>query len=268
MLQIIIAVTTTFFLGHSTRGVNPFARSICVENTRSIKTIQSFNNKHMKPIKGGDNDGGADKTPVNQQTESSGSDSLPDNGTGTTSLIDLAQFRVSQDFATTQTKKLLTTVPVRRASKESFFRTHPDPNFQATVMLLELKQDSQETYLLTPEIAEALVGEPTVSAKLLIPAVTVQGVMTLWPIRIPGENGHVNEWNASAAKAAEIAKTRWIRLLTNQSLGAYEVIEARGLSAEPRWPNETFEQIVNIAFRNRVIDSLDHPVLRRLRGEA
>jgi hypothetical protein len=51
------------------------------------------------------------------------------------------------------------------------------------------------------------------------------------------------------------------------SLGAYDVFEATGPFPEPQWPGIGFEELLRIAFKGRYIDSLDHPVLRRLRGE-
>jgi hypothetical protein len=36
---------------------------------------------------------------------------------------------------------------------------------------------------------------------------------------------------------------------------------------EPVWPDVPFSGLVHIAFKGRVIDTLDHPVVRRLRGE-
>jgi hypothetical protein len=51
------------------------------------------------------------------------------------------------------------------------------------------------------------------------------------------------------------------------SLGAYEVFEATGELPEPQWPELPFSQILQIAFKDKYIDSLDHPVLRKLRGE-
>ena len=37
---------------------------------------------------------------------------------------------------------------------------------------------------------------------------------------------------------------------------------------DPEWPDLPFNQLLRIAFKNRVVDSLDHPTLQRLRGEA
>ncbi len=36
---------------------------------------------------------------------------------------------------------------------------------------------------------------------------------------------------------------------------------------EPEWPTEPFRDLFRIAFRGRLIDTRDHLVLKRLRGE-
>ena len=75
-----------------------------------------------------------------------------------------------------------------------------------------------------------------------------------------------NEWHRSAAEAAELAMHRWVRLSANMALGAYEIFEAIGNLPEPIWPELPFSEILRIAFRDRMIESLDHPVVQRLRG--
>jgi hypothetical protein len=36
--------------------------------------------------------------------------------------------------------------------------------------------------------------------------------------------------------------------------------------ADPEWPRLTFQELLRIAFRDRLVDRLDHPVILRLRG--
>jgi hypothetical protein len=76
------------------------------------------------------------------------------------------------------------------------------------------------------------------------------------------------EWHRSAREAAELATTRWVRCKANRSLGAYEIFQAEAGITEPTWPELTFQEIIRIAFRDRLIMSLDHPVIKRLRGLA
>jgi hypothetical protein len=51
------------------------------------------------------------------------------------------------------------------------------------------------------------------------------------------------------------------------SLGAYEVYEAVANLPEPEWPELDFQEIMEIACKDRFIKSLDHPVIKRIRGE-
>jgi hypothetical protein len=61
--------------------------------------------------------------------------------------FDLAKLRVSQDFLeTTNVKKLLTTVPIRKPATQDFVRVHPSPQYRETLALLELKED-REIYI-------------------------------------------------------------------------------------------------------------------------
>jgi hypothetical protein len=181
--------------------------------------------------------------------------------------FDPARLRLGQDFGDRgAVKKLLTTVPVRKPSKEHFVRTHPDPAFRLVTGVLELKED-REIYLVDPALWPELATEATFGPRMLITTVTRQGVVMLWPIRLPGTDGRVDEWNRSALEAAETARKSWVRVQANMSLGAYEIMVAAGTTATPEFPALTMGEILRVAFRDRYIDTLDHPVLRKLRGE-
>ena len=52
------------------------------------------------------------------------------------------------------------------------------------------------------------------------------------------------------------------------SLGAYEVHTTQAEIGDPTWPTQDFGELLRIAFKDRHIKDLDHPVLQRLRGEA
>jgi hypothetical protein len=121
--------------------------------------------------------------------------------------------------------------------------------------------------MVVPELWEAVSTEASFVAKLLITSVTRQGPTLLWPVRLPGPDGKLDDWNRSAQAAAEVAKSKWVRVQANFHLDAYVVLVAQDLSAAPEFPELGLEQILRIAFKDRLIDSLDHPVLRRLQGK-
>jgi hypothetical protein len=105
-----------------------------------------------------------------------------------------------------------------------------------------------------------------VAIRCLVLTINRQGVVALWPLAMPDEDGRLHEWGRSALEAAEIAKTRWVRLRSNRNLGAYEVELATVALPDPVWPDIVFAEIVSVAFRGRVIDTADHPVVRALKG--
>ena len=193
-----------------------------------------------------------------EQVEAAASTPIPDDP------FDLSKLRLTQDFVETGgVKRLLTTVPVRKPAPQDFIRVHPDSSYRAAVALVEFR-DERETYLVTMNIARELPGE-FVSA-ILYTAINRQGVVHLWPVRLPASDGRILEWHRSAAEAAERAMDRWIRVRANMSLGAYEMFEAAATIPDPVWPELSFQELLRVAFRDRLVDRLDHAVIKRLRG--
>jgi len=179
---------------------------------------------------------------------------------------DLSALKLDQSFAETcGVKKHLMTVPVRKPNRQDFVRVHPDPKFRLSpAALIELKED-REVYLVTPSMASTLPGE--FSAATLYLASNRQGVAFVWPVKLPTPDGKINPWHQSAAEAAEKAMATWVRVTANMSLGAYELFEATGNLPDPIWPEHTFSEILQIAFRGRVINTPDHPLVLKLQGQ-
>src|SRR5262249_6740137 len=154
-------------------------------------------------------------------------------------------------------KKQLTIIPVRKPSREAFIRCHPDEAFRIQTYVLELKVDC-EIYLIDPDLCLDLQGESMVSPRLLITSQTKQGTIFLWPIRLPGSDGRLDNWSLSAMAAAKEATKSWVRVQSNMDLGAYEVYTATGNYAEPEWDLPKFNEILRIAFKDRLIQKMDH----------
>jgi hypothetical protein len=182
--------------------------------------------------------------------------------------FDPERLRLSQDFAASLgVKKVLLTVPVRKPAKEWWVQTHPDPAYRIQTAVLELKED-REVYLVDPTLWSELAAESTFGPRALFTSITRQNVVFLWPIRLPGPDGKIDEWNRSALEAATLAASKWVRVQANMSLGAYEVQTTVADIATPQWPEAPLQDLLRVAFKDRHITDLYHPVLRRLRGEA
>jgi hypothetical protein len=178
--------------------------------------------------------------------------------------FDLASLRLNPAFIETAgVRKLRTTVPARRPSPQDFVRVHADPAYHANFAMIDLRDD-REDYLVQPHVVPQLPGE--VVFKTVFTAVNRQGVVFLWPVRLPNADDKQNAWWQSAREAAEMAMAKWLRMRANMSLGAYEITIAESEIPEPEWPQESFEELLRIAYRGRLITDLDHPVVKRLRG--
>ena len=183
---------------------------------------------------------------------------------GSPAPFNIEELRLSQDFhAEVDTRKILTVVPVGKPNPQAFFQTHPDETFRMATAVVELKEE-REIYLIDRGLWTELPEE--IVFKTIFTGITKQGDLFLWPIRLPNQGGHLDGWSKSAMSAAEIGMTQWIRLKSNQALGAYDVIAASAEFPNPVWPDITFTQIMEIAFKDRFIRDYDHPVLKNLRG--
>ena len=195
---------------------------------------------------------------LNSSPDEDGGDSRPNP-------FDPRRLRIGQRASEGQdVRRILVSVLVRKPNRQEFIRTHSDPEMWMAAAILEFKQDRQ-SFIVSPELAPYLPGEAV--SKLLVPTITNHGALFLWPIKLQDEQGRLDEWNSVALEAAERARSKWIRLMANMGAGTYDVLEAAGNFPDPVWPEKSLEELLEIAFKGRVIDSLDHPVLRRLRGE-
>lgn len=178
--------------------------------------------------------------------------------------FDPTKLRLPQHFAAGAVEKFITTIPIRKPDRFTFIRVHSDEAYHLSTLVLDLKED-RETYLVDESLRDGLAAD--LVPKILFPTITRQGVLFLWPVRLPDESGKHDAWNRSALEAAQLAMSSWVRVSSNLPLGAYDTIFPTADIPEPVWPDLDLQQMLAIAFKHYFIDSLDHPRLRAIRGE-
>jgi hypothetical protein len=161
--------------------------------------------------------------------------------------------------------KVLNTVPVKKPNKQDFVRVRSEPEYRDSFAMIELKDDREE-YLVLPTVVPELSGE--VVMKTVFTAINRLGVTFLWPVRLPAPDDRKSDWPRSEREAAERAMREWVRVQANMSLGAYEMRVAEGVMAEPVWPKLSYGELLRIGFQDRMVTSVDHPVIKRLRGQS
>jgi hypothetical protein len=132
-------------------------------------------------------------------------------------------------------------------------------------MVIEMAEE-REFYLVSRWLHDELASE--IVPVVLFTIVDPHGNLSLWPVKIARDGGRSNHWHESALSAAASAMTAWVRVQANMDLKSYDVFLAEGKLPDPRWPDMSFPSMLRIAFRDRLISSLEHPLIAKLRGRA
>ena len=196
-----------------------------------------------------------------QISETSSRDSEP---AAAGSSSDFSRFRLSQNFGSASgVRKKLTTVPVRKPNKTQFVRVHPANKMDT--MLLRYGDNGEDLYLIDPDVMQQV--EDLAKNYRLMEAIDRQNNVFIWPLALPDAEKPLN-WHFSALEAANNAELEWTRMQANMALGAYDIFAAEQDLGGPEWPELSMNELLEIAFKNKIIDRPDHLVLLQLRGAA
>jgi hypothetical protein len=184
-----------------------------------------------------------------------------------TSIFDnLDSLRLDINASLTGTIEHLAHVPVRRPKKTEFFRAHADDDRTLAASVFTDDED-RETYFLAPSVRPLLVDH--LRPVLLTTCINTARVLFFWPVPLPQESsGGGRAWGETARQAAALARDSWVRIVADMNLGAYRIHKAEGALADPVWPDRSLSELLQIAFKDRIINDADHPIIRKLRGLA
>jgi hypothetical protein len=173
-------------------------------------------------------------------------------------MNNIANFRI----ATTQLPEANTipaveqSIHIQKPHPQEFIQTHAE-QFPAEV--IHWYQDDRY-YLVHPEMRRELESETKLVR--LTPFIKRSGEVGLWPV-----TAFPSTWQASAQVAIAQARTQWGRIKSNKSKEAYDFLAATSALGAPQWSDKPVDELVAMAFGNRLIMSADHPVVMALRGE-
>jgi len=154
-------------------------------------------------------------------------------------------------------------IPCRRPGSSEWFRVRPGAEWRLQTNVLEESVGFRnDTYLVSQELWAELGAE--VVPALLLTCINRTGDVFLWRVKLPRSDGRLNAWSESAIGIAQEAEKKWCRLVTGR--GRYEHFVAEASLPEPAWPSMTFEDVLNVTFRDKYIGALDHYVVRQRRG--
>lgn len=154
-------------------------------------------------------------------------------------------------------------IACRKPGRQEWFRTHP--TIELRVGLLR-DEETKVEYLVAPRVFEQLDDEGRRSVLHL--SVNRQGSYFLFPIAVRDPDGRDNGWVESAERAMLKSKREWTRMKSNMRAGEYKVAGLEADIPDPTWPDLTERELLRLAFADRFVSSMDHPLVRKLRGLA
>ena len=179
--------------------------------------------------------------------------------------FDPAALRLDPNDEIIGVHKVIANVAIRRPKRQEFVRVNPYPDYRLDVAILDLDEDG-DSYMISPDLRPELADE--LKRVTLFTTVSRASALFLWPVRLPDTTGRRNSWAESSRRGAELAMRQWTRLVSNRAAGQYDLSVASATLPEPEWPDLPFKEILRLAFRDAMITTIDHPAIRRLRGQA
>lgn len=159
-------------------------------------------------------------------------------------------------------KRIQATYPMQKPPKNKFVRVHPSSEYRMNGVLTLTDLDTGEIYYVSPDLdlPEFIANQTRVTD--LYAAQMSDGSMFIWPL-------HRSEtsWYRAAKAAIRVAVSKWVAVVARRAANTYDLVEPEDLIPEPEWsPLPPFAEMLESAFEDHMITSLDHPFLRKLRG--
>lgn len=169
---------------------------------------------------------------------------------------------------------ILSTILVGKPNKTAFFQVRSGEGWE-DVELYTYSPDGasndSQPYLVMPDQQELLEEMQLLTpAKFFLYIVYGSNIMKLDMVsQKTNKNGELSKYHLTHIEALEAAKTQWVRMKADNAGGFYSYSLAEDILPNPVWPSKPANilEAIEIAFKGHVIDSDDHPELKKLRGK-
>jgi hypothetical protein len=153
-------------------------------------------------------------------------------------------------------------IEVRKPDPSWFVRLHQDPGYRGVFPMYfdrGAKRRENSAYLISPELPIPEDLEDLLRDTLLAVAVTSGGISFLYPLNISDSS-----WYESGLETFRRLTEEWGRV--SAGTAGYVVTPPIATLPDPIFPDVPFREYLVGAFSKRLITSLDHPVVKKLRG--
>jgi hypothetical protein len=154
---------------------------------------------------------------------------------------------------------------LRKPNDQEYFRTSPQEDHRLVVGAVVDKQDMGRVYIVSGSILDEIkVRFPkAIRAVQLVLTQSLVGAAFLWPVPLMEDRG--GQWNSSQRAACDSAIHKWTNMSAGR--GRYDVVTVDNPKPVDWGSFPIFREILRQACSESLIDSLDHPFLRKLAGE-
>jgi len=188
--------------------------------------------------------------------------------------IDFNKIRVPADKKI-KVKQVLSKILIGKPSKTTFFQVRSGPGFEPIELFTFAPENvgtDNNPYLVQDEECQAYLEqlEVLIPAKFYLYMVYGSNIMKIDYISQKTDSlGNLNHYHSSRMEAYEAAKEKWVRMYANQEGGFYSYAYAEDNLPAPVWPEEpaNLENALNKAFKDYIIDSPNHPIIKKLKGK-
>jgi hypothetical protein len=162
------------------------------------------------------------------------------------------------------TKPLITRIRVGKPPKHAFFRSHPDwQHYTQEIEVIIDEQNFGEEHLVAPAMDAHLSTK--LIHKIATLCITMQKALFISTVRLPDQQtGRTDPFNESMLAAMREARSQWVAV--ENKGGEWGTQTPIDMFPDPEWPDITMREVLKIGFRGRLVENLDHPLVKRLLG--
>ena len=177
---------------------------------------------------------------------------------------DLASLRKASKLVV-QRKAVLVNVTVDKPPNNCYFRCHREFVLDDATVLRDAEGTSRAYYFVVPHMRTHPKLAPRLRrVTLALTSTWPSGNIQIWPVPILADR-ELPAWR-SLRKAYELAQDGWMQMVWSEERSDFQLEAAEGINHEPTWPEKDFGELLKLGFDGKVIDSEEHPYVRRLRG--
>jgi hypothetical protein len=175
-------------------------------------------------------------------------------------FANLDVLRQSQDYADYMGEAAMVSFPVRRLKEGVHLRVNADPAYRLEGQYVA-ETKSAGTYFVFPHLRDAIA--PLCRRVTIWLAVDGHGIYHLLMTKLPLPGQDLHEWYRTARVVAEAATQNWIKVTKSPGGEGWSYVPVLHQMFEPRWPDKTLNELLQIAFPDRVVSRIDHDLIKQ-----